>query len=106
MDYQNKYNKYKHGYKKYKSKYVNNKGLFAFVVEGYNFGTHLIIIVKALDENDAYNELNKLDNTHSPFIYQGQFPTENDFNELKKYIFKENIKPIRIDLPAYFSFYI
>ena len=102
---------FKHKYFKYKSKYTQLKmkggnigeSLFAFIVDSLTYDTQ-IIIVKATDENGAYDELNNM-TKKKIFSQESQFSKEIDMDELIQHIYDKGIKPIKVNPPFYFSFY-
>jgi hypothetical protein len=100
---------YKQKYLKYKNKYLssknksNEKKLFAFVDDVSGYDTQ-IIIVKAKDIDDAYDELQKVPQK-KVFSKKSEYAVTHDLNRSVNEMIKQKIIPIEVDTPFYFSLY-
>ena len=105
MDYKKKYLKYKSKYL-YSKKNQNGgtiKKLYAFRPT-INYDDQ-ILIVEAINEDDAFIELSKIDNKHGSFTWSSEYAEKLSIDEIKKNIYEHGIKPEQVKLPFLFMFY-
>ena len=94
-----KYKKYKHKYQRHRKE---KSVLYLFVVEDLDYDTY-VIIVSALNEIDALNQLDKLDNNSKIYNQKSKYGFNANIDDLKKTIFKYNIKPQLVNTPMMFD---
>lgn len=71
-----------------------------------------ILIVEAMDEDDEFKQLDKIDNDTfsrdnqtTSFMWNSKYASPVDIKDLKKKIYKNKIKPKEIKSPFLFIFY-
>lgn len=105
MDYKKKYLKYKSKYLYSKKNQTGGtlKKLYCFRPT-INYDDQ-ILIVKAINEDDAFVQLSKINNNHELFIWKSEYAKNLSIDEIKKNIYENKIKPEQVKLPFLFMFY-